>query len=322
MTHWPFVSVLVVNFNGRKFLGECLWSLANQSYPRDRFEVIVVDNASGDGSVEFVREQLPWVKLIESKKNLGFAAGNNAGFEMAHGDWIALLNNDAVAEREWLATSIKAGVTQPTIGGVASHIVFHDDPDRINSTGLILLRDGRGADRDFGCRADQVKRPRGEVFGGCGAGLVLRREMLDELGLFDPKLFMYYEDLDLAWRAQRIGWRFVYEPTARVRHVFGASAGVASPLQTRYVERNRCLVNLRYAPLPVAIGTVLGAVARVVRTMCRAMTTKNVTWRYVVGHLQAIGSVAMMLPSEVWQRMARTSSTVPRRDGNAARRAA
>ncbi|MFL5330924.1 MAG: glycosyltransferase family 2 protein [Gemmataceae bacterium] len=315
MSELPFVSVIVVNFNGRRHLANCLTSLAEQTYPRHRYEVIVVDNASSDGSVDFLRSDFPWVRLIEASANLGFAAGNNAGFEVARGEWIALLNNDASAEPEWLEAAVGAGegsTPHPSpppqggrgpegggrrlkfsrrgkeIGGIASHIVFRDAPERVNSTGLIVLRDGRGADRDFGKTG--VLRERGDVFGGCGAGLVLRRTMLDELGLFDSKLFMYYEDLDLAWRAQRRGWRFVYEPRARVHHVFGASAGVASPLQTRFVERNRCLVNLRHAPLPVAIATALGSFARLGRSVWRQQPLKQ-QW----ASLKAIGGIATSL---------------------------
>jgi len=298
MNHLPLVTVIVVNYNGKHFLKDCLNSLANQTYPQHRVEVIVVDNNSTDGSAAFLRQEFPWVRTINAGKNLGFAAGNNLGLSIARGEWVALLNNDAIAEPDWLQASVESGVLADDIGGVAGHIVFANDPNRINSTGLVVLTDGRGADRDVGKLDSEVRRPRGEVFGGCGAGLVLRRAMLDELGLFDPKLFMYYEDLDLAWRARSAGWRFVYEPKARVRHVFGGSAGVESPFQNRYVERNRCLVNLRHAPLHIAVGTVLGGFARTVRsvwkqpssapaTVVNFATTMAMSWRPVLARLQS-----------------------------------
>jgi hypothetical protein len=263
----PFVSVLVVNYNGRPFLADCLTSLRRQSYPRHRFETIVVDNASTDGSAEFVLQCFPEVRVLRQRRNLGFAGGNNAGFEKARGEWVALLNSDAVAEPGWLLASVAAG-RRADIGGVAGHVVFAHDNRTINSTGLELYRDGRGGDRDFN-RHEPLARPGGEVFGGCGAALVLRRTMLEQVGFFRPDLFMYYEDLELAWRARRAAWRFVYAPAARVRHAFGASAGVHSPLQTRYVERNRGLVNLLHAPVWLAAAAVLGSAARVVRAAWR-----------------------------------------------------
>lgn len=259
----PFVSVIVVNYNGRRLLADCLHSLRRQTYPRHRFEIVVVDNASTDGSAEFLQQRFPDVRLVRLSRNTGFAGGNNAGFTVARGEWIALLNNDAVAEPGWLAASVNAG-TPADIGGVAGHIVFADDANTVNSTGLELYRDGRGGDRDLN-RLEPLDRSRGEVFGGCGAALVLRRTMLERVGLFRPELFMYYEDLELAWRARRATWRFVYEPTARVRHAFGASAGVNSPLQTRFVERNRGLVAVLHAPVWLAAAGLLGSAARVAR---------------------------------------------------------
>ena len=165
----PLASVIVVNFNGRRLLAECLDSLAAQTYPRHGFEVIVIDNGSQDDSCEFVRERYPWVRLVEAGRNLGFAAGNNLGLACARGEWIALLNNDASAEPNWLSASIAAGGRDPKVGGIAAHLVFRDEPHLVNSTGLRLLRDGRGADRDF--RQPDPLRPAGEVFGGCGAGV-------------------------------------------------------------------------------------------------------------------------------------------------------
>src|SRR4051812_38247103 len=109
MTDLPFVSVIVVNFNGRQYLAECLDSLIYQSYPRHRLEVIVIDNGSTDGSVTLIREQYPWVQLIEADRNLGFAAANNLGFDQSRGDWIALLNNDAAADPDWLTASVAVG---------------------------------------------------------------------------------------------------------------------------------------------------------------------------------------------------------------------
>src|SRR5436190_23946475 len=122
MDDCPFVSVVVVNYNGLAYLADCLRSLERQNYPRHRFEVLLVDNGSTDGSVELVRTTFPWVHLIASKDNLGFAGGNNVGFALARGEWIALLNPDAAADANWLLNAVTAGYEAHDIGGVACHL--------------------------------------------------------------------------------------------------------------------------------------------------------------------------------------------------------
>ena len=196
----PFVSVIVVNYNGKHFLKRCLESLAAQTYPEDRREVILVDNGSSDGSAEYVREQFPWVRVIRASTNWGFAKGNNIGLQHARGDLIALLNNDAVAGPAWLSAMTRALQQGLTVGGVTSKILFLHQPGVINSAGLDLYRDGRGGDRGFR-QPDrgQFDRPT-EVFGACGASMLVRRAMIDDVGFFDESFGMYYEDLDLAWR--------------------------------------------------------------------------------------------------------------------------
>src|SRR5262249_10939580 len=167
-----------------------------------------VDNGSTDGSVEFVRDRFPRAHVVVLEKNHGFAAGNNIGLAHASGKFIALLNNDTAAHPEWLAAMLRALDDHPDAGGVACKIRFHHDPATLNSAGLVLYRDGRGGDRGFR-QADVGQFDRQEeVFGPCGAAMLLRRELIDDVGLFDERLFMYYEDLDLAWRARLRGWRF------------------------------------------------------------------------------------------------------------------
>jgi GT2 family glycosyltransferase len=295
----PFVSVVIVNYNGRRFLDDCLGSLRSQNYPRHRYEAVLVDNASADGSVDLVRERFPEVRVVALRRNCGFAEGNNVGFRHARGEWFALLNNDAAAEPGWLSASVAAGQGATDVGGVASHVVFRDEPRVINSIGLDLYRDGRGGDRGFR-QPDLGRQPVGEVFGGCGAGLLLRRRMIAEVGGFDPALFMYYEDLELAWRCRRAGWRFVYAPSARVRHVFGASAGVASPLQVRCVERNRGVVNVRHAPVWLAVGTVVGSLARCGRAAFRC--SRGVIAARPLTHARAFTELMTRAPFAIARR--------------------
>lgn len=239
----PAVSVLVVNFNGFAHLPACLTALERQSIPRDAFEVIVLDNASADGSAALVRDRFPWVRLIASPLNTGFAEGNNLAARHASGRRIALLNNDTIPDPFWLEELLRVADRHPATW-VASKLVFAHDPTTFHSTGLVLLRDGRGADRGFR-RPDvgqyEVTEP---VFAGCAAAVVLpsAREPI-----FDPRYFVYYEDLDVQWRHRLRGGSVVYAPRAVVRHVHGAAAGDRSPLFHYHVERNRALTALRNA---------------------------------------------------------------------------
>lgn len=299
----PFVSVIVVNYNGARWLRNCLKSLQRQDYSRSRLEFIVVDNNSTDGSLELMRQEFPNVRVIASRSNLGFAAGNNAAFAIARGAWLALINNDAVADPSWISQSIAAGGAADDVGGVAAHLVFDHDPTRVNSTGLAIYSDGRAGDRDINDADGQQNRPGGEVFGGCGAAVCLRAAMIRDIGGFDAKLFMYYEDLELAWRARRNGWRFVYAPKARVRHIFGASVGVASAMQVRLIERNRALVQLRHGPVWLAVATVLGLCGRLGRILLRSIVSRNAGPGHFTALIHAIAEVFLRAPTITFARL-------------------
>jgi GT2 family glycosyltransferase len=173
----------------------------------------------------------------------------------------------------------------------------------MNSAGLVLYRDGRGGDRGFRQRdRGQFDAP-AEVFGGCGAAMLLRREMLTDVGVFDERLFMYYEDLDLAWRARLRGWRFVYEPRAVVRHVHCGSSGEWSPFFCFHVERNRALVNWKNQSLIVALVVTLGLLARVGRAWGRVLRRRR-PWTAAHGraYTRALLSTLMHFPSVLHDR--------------------
>jgi GT2 family glycosyltransferase len=184
-------------------------------------------------------------------------------------------------------------------GGVAAKVLFAHDPGLINSAGLVLYRDGRGGDRGFRQRDDGRFDAAEEVFGACGAGALYRRDMIDDVGFFDPSFFMYYEDLDLAWRARRRGWRFAYAPKAVVHHVHCASAGEWSPRFSFYVERNRVLTSLRNGSLLLALWACLGLVLRTLRCWLRVSLLWRTKWRpaHGVAYLRALGSVLAQLPA-------------------------
>jgi GT2 family glycosyltransferase len=299
-------TVVVVNFNGLRHLADCLTALERQTLPRHRYEVLLIDNASADGSVEFVRTQFPYVRVLALRKNFGFVGANNLALRLARGRDIVLLNNDTRADPGWLEALLTAARTGgERVGGVTSRILFRDDPTRINSTGLVLYRDGRAGDRDLGRTDGPAVRVPDEVFGGCGASLLLTRALLDDIGGLDPKLFMYYEDLDLAWRAQLRGWRFLYAPDSVVEHVCGGQSAPASPLLVRQIERNRALVNLQNAPLFLAIFSLIGLLLRFGRLGLRFLTARR-RYQLRTSHLQAMASavaaVVAWLPATLLSR--------------------
>ena len=189
----PIVSVLIVNYNGAKHLSNCLNALADQTLPRHSFEVIVVDNHSPDNSVEMIRSQFPWCHLVALNRNTGFAEGNNIAAKYAHGQLLALLNNDTIPDPFWLEELLRAKSAHPT-DAIASKLVFAHDPGVINSTGLFVLRDGRGADRGFRQRDVGQFEALESVFMGCGAALLLE---ISYTRIVSFKLYYYYTYLTI-----------------------------------------------------------------------------------------------------------------------------
>lgn len=263
------LSVLVVNYRGAGHLTVCLTALEQQTLPRHRFEVIVVDNASNDGSAELLRTRFPWCRCIASPRNLGFAGGNNLGATAAHAPRLVLLNNDTIPDPYFLEEILRTAEASPGQAVVAK-LVFAHDSRLIQSAGLILLRDGRGADRGFRAEDRGQFEATELIFAGCGAALAIPTPRSGQ-SLFDPRLFMYYEDLDLGWQAVLAGFPTVYAPRALVRHVHGAAAGDQSPLFAFHVERNRALINLRNADPVLAVITGAGLFAKVVQAVIRAI---------------------------------------------------
>jgi GT2 family glycosyltransferase len=227
------ISVIVLNYNGKGYLERCLSSLREQTH-RD-FEVIVVDNASSDGSADYLKDNFPWVKLVRNSDNLGFAGGTNSGIRASQGDLILTLNNDTWAD-EHFVERLAEPMADKGVGMCASKMLLLDG--RIASTGICLSRSGAAWDRGaFEPDEGQYNRQM-EVFGpSAGAGLY-RRAMLDEIGLFDEDFFLYMEDVDIALRARLAGWRCIYVPEAIAHHHRAGTAGAESDLAVYYGNRN------------------------------------------------------------------------------------
>ena len=240
------ISVVIPNYNGEGFLPECLDSLLEQSYGKT--EIIVVDNASRDGSVKIVEEKYPDMRLVRLEENEGFSAAVNAGIEASKGEFVVLLNNDTKAEPEFLAELHAALIEEGGAAMSAPKMLFARGPDTINSLGLGYSITGTNHDIGFGLKDGPHFGARKWIFGPCGGAGMYRRSMLDDVGPFDEDFFMYYEDVDYSFRAQLAGHKCVFVSAARVYHAEGASGETLPRPRNYYFARNSLTVIAKNFP--------------------------------------------------------------------------
>jgi GT2 family glycosyltransferase len=243
----PLVSAIVVNWNGGAMLLDALGSLFAQTWPA--LEVILVDNGSVDGSADQAQRCFSdRLVVVRNAKNEGFARGNNIGFDVARGDWMFLLNSDAVCDRETIRELMRFAADKPDVGQLACRVVRADQPNFFDSVGLLLYPDGvcrsRGWQEKNMGQYDRAE----EVLAAHGCACALRRAMLDDVGGYDEDFFCYLEDLDLGVRAQLAGWKSWYVPEALVRHRKSATAGNYSVFKAYHVERNRIYCVWKWMP--------------------------------------------------------------------------
>jgi len=238
----PFVSIIVVNYNGKHFLGECFASLGNLKYPRDKFEVILVDNASIDGSVQYVREDFPWINILELDKNYGFCKPNNDGVKIAKGEYVVFLNNDTVVTREWLFELVKGVLSEEQVASCASKMLYYDRRDVINTAGGKITIIGGGFYKGYGDK-DGPKYSKLEYTGfGCGAGVLVKKELFQNVGGFDEDYFASCEEHDLGWKLWLCGYKVLYVPTAVMYHKESGTFGSRSTFESTkvyFITRNR-----------------------------------------------------------------------------------
>jgi GT2 family glycosyltransferase len=241
------LAVVVVNWNGSDMLADCLQSLRNQTLPR--LKVVVVDNGSTDGSQKMVREQFQEMTLLALDHNLGFAGGNNRGIASCDTEFIALLNNDAIADPLW-AECLLAGASAPDVGIAASRVLIAAEPKYLDSAGDCMTVIGAPYKRGHRDLSDKYGSQT-QVFGASGCAMLLRRKMLEEIGGFDEDFFLIYEDSDLCFRARLRGWRCVFVPEAIVYHKLNSSIGTLSRVHVYYGQRNFEFVYLKNMPSPL-----------------------------------------------------------------------
>jgi len=247
--------IVVVNWNGEKLLPACLAALGRLTRPA---HVLVVDNGSTDGSAAAVA-RFPGVEWLPLGGNTGFSAANNVGFRRALAAgvrFVATVNTDVRVEPEWLSRLVAAAEAHPEAGILTGLLLFGDEPERVNSTGLVLDRLWRAFDRDFGLPLAELATPDGPVTGVSGGAALYRAQALRRVGLYDPAYFAYYEDVDLSLRAARHGIRSWYVSGASALHGYGKSFGPGSPRQRYLLARNhmRCLA--AHGPLPLVLSAI------------------------------------------------------------------
>lgn len=227
------VSVIVLNFNGLKnsYLPRCLHSLINQTYRL--MQIIVVDNASTDGSIAYVENEFPDIVLVKNRKNLGFCQGNNKGYLISTGSFVLFANNDTVFAPDCIELLVKATLIAPNIGMASAKLLrpFPNGTDtnrRIDSAGLMLKKTFTLRDRGYFLLDEGQYDDFAYLFAPCGAAAFYRRSALETViangQVWDEDFFAYYEDGDLGWRLQNNGWRCIYVPTAIVEHHRGGSS--------------------------------------------------------------------------------------------------
>jgi GT2 family glycosyltransferase len=245
MEDFPLISVIIVNWNGKEYLSPCVRSVQEQSYPN--LEVVLVDNGSTDGSVEYIRSLFPRLHWIVNRENLGYGGGNNRGIRAAAGEYLLILNNDTEMEPRCVERLWKGMNGDRGIGMTTPKILLYDRNDMIDAAGLTIYPDGLSIGRGHMEPEAKYSR-REEVFCGSGCASLLRREMLEEIGLFDEDFFAYAEDTDLGWRARLAGWTAYYVPEAIVYHHHSKKFGIYSPFKTLLIERNRMWVAWKNFP--------------------------------------------------------------------------
>jgi GT2 family glycosyltransferase len=236
-SNYPKVSIIVLNYNGKKYLDGCFQSLVDLDYPN--YEVVMVDNKSTDDSVEYVQKKYNWVRIIQTGRNGGFAFGNNIGIKETRGEYIFLLNNDTISTRTFLRRIVEIAESDPDIG-IVSPIPLHM-MDK-NCLDVLLDKVRRGEWKNVE-----------NISTVAGATMLIKRKVIEEIGLLDETAFLYWEDTEFCWRANLLGFKVVqvFEPDAIVYHLW-LSTGLrnqSTGLRNREWQLFEFLKNKIYAHL-------------------------------------------------------------------------
>src|SRR3989344_6141718 len=241
------VSVVILNWNGENYIKDCLDSLKKQKYKN--YEIIVVDNNSTDNSIKLFKKYFPKIKLIKNKENLGYSGGNNMGIQNSKGEYIILLNMDTLVDKDWLGELVKVAESDKYIGTCQSKILLFDKKNKINTAGNAINFLGFGYCMDYLKDKNEVNNIR-EINFSSGASILIKREVINKIGLLDKDFFLYGEDLDFGWRVLLQGYKNLLAPNSIVYHKYNFSR---NNLKMYYLERNRLTILLKNYELKTLI---------------------------------------------------------------------
>ena len=254
------VTIVIPNYNGKHFMEPCLSSLSEQTY-KD-FHILVIDNASSDGSIEYMEENYPDIELIKLQKNFGFSKAVNIGIQHSRTPYVILLNNDTTVDTRYVEEMVKAIEKSPKIFSVSSKMIQMYHPELIDSAGDLYTLSGWGVCRGCGRPVSNYQKY-DEIFTACAGAAIYRRSVFDEIGYFDENHFAYLEDIDIGYRARIYGYYNMYCPTALVYHVgSGTSGSKYNSFKVKLAARNNLYLNYKNMPalqlvlnfIPLAIG--------------------------------------------------------------------
>jgi GT2 family glycosyltransferase len=289
-TAGPSVSVVIPNWNGRRWLPACLGAIERQGLAPH--EVIVVDNGSTDGSRAYLAAEHPGVRVVALERNTGFAHAANRGIADSHGEFVALVNTDVELAADWLARMVHALGSDPHAAAVACKMLSLEDPAIVYDAGDVLRRDGACEQRGRFGRDDGRWEEPGEVFGACAGAALYRRDVVLGLGGFDERYFAYLEDVDLSLRLRLAGWRCRYEPAVAL-HAGGGSSHQLPGGHEYLVTRNTLVLVAKAFParwLPQVAYRQAGWAWHAARE------------RRLVAHLRGMAAALPMVPAALRER--------------------
>ena len=245
-------SIVIPNLNGAGWLRDSIESIWAQT--EQDFELIIIDNGSTDESLAIARSYMgrSGYTLVENQTNTGFSAAVNTGIGLAKGEYVVLFNNDAFAQPDWLAQLIAMADAEPRAFAVQSLMIRHFERDICDDAGDYVTLFGWACKRGDGMYWRRYTKP-GRVFSACGGASLYRKSILDEIGLFDELFFAYFEDVDISWRANSLGYKNLYCPAAKCYHICGATTGAVRYNEFKSVQSGRNSILLPYKNMPLGM---------------------------------------------------------------------